>query len=137
MPDISRDEIIRLYKTVLETRNDYKAVDDLDIKVACTKGWGNMQKTIAATRTGHWNAFNRVLTIMADMFGITYEELEGGATMDLKTQLKEAAIALSDAIDKFNMVSTPDEQDALWHEIEATKARISAIVKQAKEAQMA
>lgn len=57
--------------------------------------------------------------------------------MDLEAQLKEAALALSDAVDKFNLVSNPEEQDALWHTIQAERARISAIIRQAKEAQMA
>lgn len=55
--------------------------------------------------------------------------------MDLKAQMKEAALALSNAIDKFNLVSSPEEQDALWHQIQAERARISVIVRQAKEAQ--
>jgi len=55
--------------------------------------------------------------------------------MDLQTQLKEAAEALNAAYDKFNIASTPEEQDALWHEIQAARARINAIVIRAKEAQ--
>lgn len=57
--------------------------------------------------------------------------------VDLKAQMKEAAQALSNAIDKFNLVSSPEEQDALWHQIQAERARINAIVIRAKEAQMA
>lgn len=57
--------------------------------------------------------------------------------MDLKAQMKEAALALSAAIDKFNLVSSPEEQDAVYHEIEAAKARINAIAKKAKEADSA
>lgn len=55
--------------------------------------------------------------------------------MDLQKAMKEAALALNNAIDKFNIVSTPEEQDALWHEIQAARARINAIVIRAKEAQ--
>ena len=55
--------------------------------------------------------------------------------MDLQTQLKEAVEALNAAYDKFNIASTPEEQDALWHEIQAARARINAIVIRAKEAQ--
>ncbi len=49
----------------------------------------------------------------------------------MNTQLKEATDMLDSAYQKFNLVSTPREQDACWHEIKAIEHKIDAIIKQA------
>lgn len=57
--------------------------------------------------------------------------------MNIEKAMREAAEALNAAIDKFNLVTGPEEQDAAYYDIEAAKARINAIVRKAKEADSA
>lgn len=54
-------------------------------------------------------------------------------TIDHTKTIKELAENLNNAIEKFNLVSTPEEQDALWHEIEGIKREIDLLIKQAGE----
>lgn len=47
----------------------------------------------------------------------------------MNTQLKEAVTMLNQAYDKFNLVSSQEAQDAVWHEIQSLKHKIDIIRK--------
>ena len=55
--------------------------------------------------------------------------MKGGDNMT--QQMLELAKELNQAYIKFNLVDTPEAQDALWHEIQSIKHKIDLLIKQA------